>query len=244
MVEEIKKEGKMKGKIEKKIFIRGKIESLTGLHIGGTSSSMEIGGTDKPVIRDSITNVPYIPGSSLKGKMRSLLEKLKNEFEPDGGPSEDPESLSGQLFGTASKDSDKKIASRVIVRDAYMDEESVKLLEAADTDLPYTEIKTEVSIDRITSEANPRQMERVPAGAKFDFELILNILEGDKEERLINGVFQAMSLLQDDYLGGFGSRGYGKVKFHIRTLTYKTKNEYENHEVEKPYGFNIPENLK
>jgi len=234
-------------KLEKKIFIRGEIKLLTGLTIGGGSPEYQIGGTDKIIIRDPISGEPYIPGSSLKGKMRSLLEKLLLDYdwypkENYNGPSKIQEKRSGRLFGTP----EEKMPSRVIIRDAFLTEESKLELQNAETDLPFTEIKAEVALDRITSKPpfGPRYIERVPAGAKFAFEMVLNILTGDNEEELLQDLFKAMELLQDDYLGGFGSRGYGKVKFHIESLTFKSKDQYENHEGEKPYEAEIPESLK
>jgi CRISPR-associated protein Csm3 len=58
-----------------KLLIKGEIEVVTGLHIGGSSSYSAIGAVDSPVVRDSVTGNPIIPGSSLKGKMRALLQK-------------------------------------------------------------------------------------------------------------------------------------------------------------------------
>ena len=231
----------MKGQLLKKIFLKGKIRVLTGLHIGGTGVGFEIGGIDNVVIRDPITNIPYIPGSSLKGKMRALLEKLKGQYCKDGKPYDKQDELCGKLFGTAGED---KATSRLIVRDSFMDEESVRRLEEANTDLPFTEVKTEVAINRITADANPRQMERVPAGTSFDFEMILNVFEEDDEKELLQGLFEAMTLLQDDYLGGSGTRGYGKVKFEIKSVTYKTEREYEENKEAKTYEIEIPEALK
>mgnify|MGYP001513413193 FL=1 len=93
------------------------------------------------------------------------------------------------------------------------------------TDLPYTESKTEVAIDRITAKANPRTFERVPAGAQFKLNMVLNIFEGENEQRLKETLQLAIRLLQDDYLGGHGSRGYGQVEIRLdsqdgRTETY------------------------
>lgn len=99
--------------------------------------------------------------------------------------------------------------SRLIVRDA----ELINGDEIMNTDLPYTESKTEVAINRITAKATPRTFERVPAGAKFKLNMVLNIFDDDNEESLKQTLEQAVKLLEDDYLGGCGSRGYGHVKF-------------------------------
>ena len=213
---------KLKNKIVYTVIIRLK----TGLHIGGTNAALNIGGPDKFVVRNPLTNIPYIPGSSLKGKLRSLVELANGETNA-GKPSNDPNSKSGALFGTAG-DSESNHASRLIVRDAVMvtqadDEDELMIfgLERSDipdfsnTDLPFTESKTEVNIDRITAKANPRTFERVPAGALFKLEMVLNIFEGENEDDLKNTLKQGITLLHDDYLGGNGSRGYGQVEIKI-----------------------------
>jgi CRISPR-associated protein Csm3 len=197
-------------KLEKKIVYAGYITLKTGLHIGGTNAALNIGGPDKFVVRNPINNIPYIPGSSLKGKMRSLVEIANGETN-DGKPSNDLNSRAGKLFGI-SGDSDNSHASRLIVRDADLDIESA---DFSNTDLPYTESKTEVTIDRVTAKANPRTFERVPAGAKFKLNMVLNIFEGENEKELKATLKQAINLLHDDYLGGHGSRGYGQVKIEL-----------------------------
>lgn len=244
------------GQISKKIFIKGKIKLITGMAIGGTDAGLEIGGIDKVMIRDPITNQPYIPGSSLKGKMRSLLEKLEGKFgdKPISetvrvGPylkQGQNNSLIGELFGVPAEYAES--TTRLIVRDSRLSnpekfEESMKL------DIPYAEIKTEVVIDRITSAAMPRTFERVPPGAEFSLDIVLNVLEGDKdkESKLLNTTFRCLQLVQDDYIGGSGSRGYGQVKFHIESLTYKDKSIYESEQdnSSKPYtDVEIPDSLK
>lgn len=196
--------------LKKKYIYSGTIETLTGLHIGGTNAALNIGGPDKFVVRNPIDNIPYIPGSSLKGKMRSLVE-IKEGTTQNGKPTNDPKSKAGALFGV-SGDSKESRASRIIVRDAPLD---VKSCDFSKTDLPYTESKTEVAIDRVTSKANPRTFERVPAGAKFKVNMVLNIFEGEDEKSLMDTLKMAINLLEDDYLGGHGSRGYGQVKFDI-----------------------------
>jgi len=201
----------------KKIIYTGTITLKTGLHIGGTNSALNIGGPDKFVVRNPLNNIPYIPGSSLKGKMRSLVEIANGETN-NGKPTNNAASRAGSLFGV-SGDSESSRPSRLIVRDSELltDGKAYGLKEEenifSNTDLPYTESKTEVSIDRVTAKANPRTFERVPAGAKFKLNILLNIFEGEDEERLKSTLKQAIKLLEDDYLGGNGSRGYGQVKF-------------------------------
>jgi CRISPR-associated protein Csm3 len=217
----------MPNKLLKKIEITGKIKLLTGLHIGGTNSSMSIGGIDKAVIRNPLTNQPYIPGSSLKGKMRSLLEVSiganlqKSSSQVPNGPSK--EGTAANLFGNATGNDTQK-PSRILVRDCIMTNAALVLEK---TELPYTEGKTEVVIDRITSAANPRQIERVPAGAEFSLNLVVNIWEQDNNEKeLMENVFKSLQLLKDDYLGGNGSRGYGQVSFEIEDVKEKTINSF------------------
>lgn len=209
----------MNTKLIKKVIYSGNITLMTGLHIGGTNAALNIGGPDKFVVRNPISLMPYIPGSSLKGKLRSLVEIYNGETN-NGKPSNNMNSKAGALFGTAG-DNDQSHPSRLIVRDAELDIDSC---DFSHTDLPYTESKTEVSIDRVTAKANPRTFERVPAGAKFKFNMVLNIFEGEDEQQLKATLAQAIALLHDDYLGGQGSRGYGQVKI-----------EYDPNGIDKTY---------
>ena len=204
-------------KLAKKIVYTGTVTLKTGLHIGGTNAALNIGGPDKFVVRNPINNVPYIPGSSLKGKMRALVEIANGETN-NGKPTNNPYSRAGQLFGI-SGDTDSSRPSRLIVRDAELD---VNATDFSNTDLPFTESKTEVSIDRVTAKANPRTFERVPAGAKFCLNMVLNVFESDNENQLKKTLGQAIQLLQDDYLGGHGSRGYGQVQIEIHNEEEKT----------------------
>ena len=192
-------------RLVKKIKINTELEVITGLHIGDSSDNVEIGGVDNPVVRRTIDNVPYIPGSSLKGKIRSLLEQIAGASEV--GKNDEI----NNLFGFAK---DEK-PSKIIVRDAYMQENSEKKLEASEyTDLPYTEVKFENTIQRITGKAeHPRQTERIPAGTKFNVEFIVNVWDTDSEDDLLRLLKKGIEALENDYLGGNGSRGYGQVRF-------------------------------
>lgn len=205
-------------KLIKKIVYTGKIVLLTGLHIGGSNSAMNIGGPDNFVVRNPLNNYPYIPGSSLKGKLRALCELYNNEVGSDGGPSKDPQGKAGALFGTSADDKTGH-ASRLIVRDAELDLTNQN--DFKNCDMPFTESKTEANISRITSKATPRTFERVPTGAKFNYEMVLNIFDGENEEELCKTLKQAKALLEDDYLGGNGSRGYGKIKFEEEQVEEK-----------------------
>lgn len=215
----------MATKLVKKILYTGTIVLKTGLHIGGTNAALNIGGPDKFVVRNPISNIPYIPGSSLKGKMRALVEIANGCVDVDRrkvGPSKDPNSVSGKLFGVATG-SDNNRPSRLIVRDAELD---VDACDFSNTDLPYTESKTEVTIDRATAKAMPRTFERVPAGAKFKLNMVLNVFEGEDEKELKKTLKQAIELLQDDYLGGHGSRGYGQIEFKGLDIDKGVEKEY------------------
>lgn len=197
-------------KLVKKIKYTAKIELLSGLHIGGTNTSMAIGGVDKFVIRNPVDMKPYIPGSSLKGKMRSLLELAYGEHK-NGEVADKPSSHCGALFGVSASSKDSNAhGSRLIVRDAMWVDTDVNFDK---TDLYLAESKTEVNINRITSKANPRTQERVPRGAQFFFEAVLNVFEGENAEQYDKDIRKAIALLEDDYLGGNGSRGYGRVRF-------------------------------
>ena len=196
----------------KKIKINTSITLITGLHIGGNSENVEIGGIDNPVIKlASKDNMPYIPGSSLKGKMRCLLEQAA------GAPKVGLDANVNNLFGiTESKaNNTSNQPSKIIVRDAMLTEDSKKMLLGCDNlDMPYTESKFENVIDRVKGVAeHPRQTERVPAGAEFNAEFILNIWDDDDEQELMSLFEKGIRLLENDYLGGSGSRGYGQIKF-------------------------------
>ena len=234
-------------KIIKKIFIRGTITVLTGLHIGGSSVAMSIGGAEV-VVRNPLTNEPYIPGSSLRGKMRALLERFRGleqktgegGFSYENGKADagkNPKTDLGKLFGVAAdeKRKEQNEPTRLIVRDAHLTKDSKTALEnAPNTDMPMTEVKTEVNIDRITSAANPRNFERVPAGAEFNFELVLTLLTGDDEDKFLNLVREGMELIQDDSLGGHGSRGYGLVQFTVQETKERTADNYLNRQPATP----------
>lgn len=235
-------------KIVGRVLIQFDVEAVTGLHIGGTETGIEIGGVDKTVIRDPLTNRPYIPGSSLKGKMRSLLEKyyglsqnqkiVKGYIHSCGADSQNDgrETYRNcsvcQIFGVPGE-RDFSTPTRLIVRDIHMDPASADDLERSGrTDLPYTEVKTEVSIDRITSQANLRQMERVPAGARFcGGEIVYTIYQGhdcdaNKDIDRLRTLVEGLQLVEDDYLGGLGTRGSGKVCFRNIRLSFRDGKDY------------------
>jgi CRISPR-associated protein Csm3 len=245
-------------KLVKKLIYTGTLEAKTGLHIGAEKNTVEIGGIDNPVVRCVLRDrEPYIPGSSLKGKLRALLQIAYGEADEK----QKPNSAICQLFGAADGQIDKKDfdnlppdnyikknnlyvdtknesdsikllghRSRLIVRDAYLTEESkdqlIKANEAGFTDMPFTELKMENKIDRIRGVAeHPRAQERIPAQTKFDVEFVINIYENDDEQLLKDTFTKAIELLNNDYLGGSGTRGYGQVEIKLNNpLEYKIEN--------------------
>lgn len=201
-------------KLVKKIKIQTSITLMTGLHIGGSSDNVEIGGIDNPVIKLATRgNEPYIPGSSLKGKMRCLLEQAAGASKI--GMNKEVNNLFGITENKSLKTDNQP--SKLIVRDAVLNDESKRVLLACENlDMPYTESKTENTIDRIegaTVKGGIRTAERVPAGAVFDAEFVLNIWDDDNEDELMELFEKGIRLLESDYLGGSGSRGYGQIKF-------------------------------
>ncbi|PKO21036.1 MAG: type III-A CRISPR-associated RAMP protein Csm3 [Chloroflexi bacterium HGW-Chloroflexi-1] len=240
-----------------RVFMEGDIKAVTGLHIGGAAGALEIGGVDSPVIRNPLNNQPYIPGSSLRGKMRSLTERLHGSdqnfqvghtrgkevwvhtCQAKGEPPQDKVAYKQwqedyqrkfaacpvcSVFGVTG-DEPVSHPTSLVVRDVYLSEASAKVLENL-TDFPYTEIKWEATIDRVTSAAVPRQIERVPAGAVFEgFELVYNVYDRAGRDQF-PVVLKALQLVEEDYLGGLGSRGGGKVEFQVKAVYARVGKEY------------------
>ena len=218
------------------IEIKATLLLKSGLHIGAGDNEMHIGGIDNSVVKNPITNRPYIPGSSLKGKIRSLLEWKSGEFKNkplslndlEKAQSKQAVELILKLFGVSgdAEDSEKmqKIgASRLVFWDCDLNETWAN--EITQGGLSLTEAKSENTIDRITATAgNPRLTERVPAGAEFDFKLTIRVFDEDDKQELLNTVLSGLKLLELDSLGGSGSRGYGKVKFTELTVDGKARN--------------------
>lgn len=214
-------------KLRKILRIRAVLLAKTGLRIGMSRDQMAIGDLDNPVIRNPLTDEPYIPGSSLKGKLRYLLEwSLGGDYilkakDKHVYASDDPKDPVARIFGLAPENDEKslKVArergpTRLLVRDAYLLEDSKRELErtAARGGL-YTEIKQEVFIPRLGGNANPRTTERVPAGARFGVEMAYRVLDDLDEEYFQKYLLKALELLEVDGLGGHISRGYGQVYF-------------------------------
>ena len=215
-----------------KLLIKGTIKLITGLHIGTSGDFSAIGAVDTIVIRDSVTNKPMIPGSSLKGKMRYLLARTKYNSSLETKEIKEEDECIKRLFGS----SDPIITSRLQFQDSLLSDKSIEEFKEVEFDLPYTEIKYENTIDRTKGVANPRQLERVPAGSEFDFKVVYNVekIEDFKED--MKNILLMMDVLEDDYLGGHGTRGYGRVKlkdFSLEVKTYTEENKKELITIEK-----------
>jgi CRISPR-associated protein Csm3 len=204
--------------------LKGIVEVKTGLHVGAGKDTVEIGGIDSPVVKHPYSQQPYIPGSSLKGKLRSLLEWTLGCIEEDGKPygsqakgEYPPGNPILRIFGT-SAESWQEGPGRAVVRDLPLVEQWAR--QIIGQGLPLTEEKAEVTIDRIKGKAasmGPRTMERVPAGARFELEILFKEYsvggdEGRQDRRCLERLIEARRLLEQDALGGCGSRGYGRVK--------------------------------
>lgn len=209
--------------------IRGVVEVVTGLHVGGSTSIIEIGGKDNPVIKHPISQEPYIPGSSIKGKMRSLLEWNMGKINTDrtskefGGVHKCKDLICPicVIFGTSAEDSETG-PTRLIVRDAYLDPAytvAQKKKYPNWTVIDLTEDKYENAINRITAKANPRNFERVVSGAFFSLNMSYRVFQDDDGSSSDDGFFEyvieGLKLIECDALGGAGSRGCGQVKFYI-----------------------------
>lgn len=233
-----------------KLILEGEMRCDTGLHIGAGKGSLEIGGADNPVVKDSYGR-PYVPGSSLRGRLRSLLEQSMGMAVPaelvflskrrgqevrihqSDRPDDEICLLFGRNPGRMERVTGEPLESgsaspaRLTVCDAPLDPESITPQMRENLDDELTEVKSENAIDRITSQANPRTLERVPAGARFRVRLVVDVLcEEDKvlPARLLEG----LRLLEDDSLGGGGSRGSGRVHFANLKLTWRGRSFYSS----------------
>ena len=191
-----------------KLQVTGIIEIVTGLHIGGSTQFSAIGAVDSPVIRDAISGEPMIPGSSLKGKIRTLLSRqYANGIART--PDDDPAEII-RIFGGSKKVGDRIPQGRFLFSDMVMSNWDELSRRGA---MSRTEIKFENNINRYTAVANPRQIERVIRGARFDVDIIYELVDESQAEEDFALFAEGLRMLEYDYLGGHGSRGYGKVRF-------------------------------
>jgi CRISPR-associated protein Csm3 len=235
-------------KLVGKLILEGEMQCETGLHIGAGKGSLEIGGADNPVVKDSHGR-PYVPGSTLRGRIRALLEQATGAAVPaelvyiskrkgqevrihqSDRPDDEICILFGRSPGRMEKvgggdlESNHATPARLSVFDAPLLAESItpQMRETLDDEL--TEVKSENAIDRITSQANPRTLERVPAGARFKVRMVLDVLCA--EDAVLAGLLaQGLRLLEDDTLGGGGSRGSGRVRFGELRLVWRGRDFY------------------
>src|SRR5256886_15891875 len=228
-----------------KLILEGDLHGETGLHIGAGKGSLEIGGADNPVVKDAF-GMPYIPGSSLRGRIRSLLENAlgltsaaelvylskRRGQEVRIHQSDRPDDEICILFGRNSGrmdrvqgdvlDSAQASPARLAAYDAPLDPDSITPQMRENLDDELTEVKSENAVDRITSQANPRTLERVPAGARFHVRFVMDVL-CEEDAPLFARVVEGLRLLEDDALGGGGSRGSGRVRFASLKLTWRGK---------------------
>jgi CRISPR-associated protein Csm3 len=233
-----------------KLILSGDLHCETGLHIGAGKGSLEIGGADNPVVKDAF-GLPYIPGSSLRGKVRSLLENALGLTSPAElvylskrkgqevriHQSDRPDDEIGLLFGRSplrldrvegeALDARSATPARLTIYDAPLDQDSITPQMRENLDDEITEVKSENAIDRITSQANARTLERVPAGARFKVRLVVDIL-CDDDKVLPARVLEGLRLLEDDALGGGGSRGSGRVSFKSLKLAWRGRSFYSS----------------
>ena len=231
-----------------KLLLEGDINCQTGLHIGAGKGSLEIGGADNPVVKDAF-GLPYIPGSSLRGKLRSMLEQSSGMAVPSelvylskrkgqevrihqsDRPDDDICLLFGRSPGRMDRVSGDPLESsvatpaRLTMYDAPLIPESITPQMRENMDDELTEVKSENAIDRITSQANPRTLERVPAGARFHFRIVMDVLCPEDRE-LFARLAEGLRLLEDDSLGGGGSRGSGRIGFSNLTLAWRGRSFY------------------
>lgn len=233
-----------------KLILEGDLTCHSGLHIGAGKGSLEIGGADNPVVKDAF-GLPYVPGSSLRGKLRSMLEQSSGMAVPSelvylskrkgqevrihqsDRPDDDICILFGRNPGRMDKvvgdtlDSTVASPARLTVYDAPLVQESITPQMRENLDDELTEVKSENAIDRITSQANPRTLERVPSGARFHIRIVMDILCPEDRE-LLPRVVEGLRLLEDDTLGGGGSRGSGRVGIGAIKLVWRGRSFYSS----------------
>ena len=202
-----------KNAIRGKILIQGDLTIKTGMHIGGGSDYAPIGAVDSPFIRDSLTQEPIIPGSSLKGKIRTLLARYRSKKNIVNSIDEDNDVIKRLFVYTKPQ-----TIYLLQFQDLFISEETKLLFESIDTDTYMGEVKFENTINRVTSVAMPRQIERVPAGTKFAFKLVYTLIDKDEAEEDLGILRKGLELLQLDYLGGHGTRGYGRISIDNVTI--------------------------
>ncbi len=210
-----------------KLILNFKLKVMTGLHIGAGADIGRIGEIDLPVVKLKLEEdgvyYPYIPGSSLKGKLRHLYELEKEKIDSDKVHSCDEKDCEVcQFFGSRDQG-----IGRFIFRDLDPTDESKRILKNLYEEEGAYEVKMENVIDRGSAQAkHPRQIERVPKGIEFEGEIVVNIFEEEDKEKAKKVLDTAFQLLEDDYLGGSGTRGYGKVEIEDKKWVFRSNDYY------------------
>lgn len=222
-------------------IMKGIIYCKTGLHIGGSNDSVEIGGSDNVIIRDSINNYPFIPGSSLKGKLRSLMELNDGEYVDNliedmkagkDAPSKESD-IAVRIFGGSVENKTIQFPTRIIVRDSFPTKETIDIWKEHPDIINGAELKYENQLNRLRASANPRNIERVPRGSEFEFEIILSVYDEDEKQDNIINIINAMRRLEDNYLGGSGTRGFGQVSFKDISIFKRDQSYYKEENKEQ-----------
>src|ERR1700734_2632441 len=233
-----------------KLILEGELHCETGLHVGAGKGSLEIGGSDNPVIKDAFGR-PYIPGSSLRGRLRALLEQSSGLAVPSelvylskrrgqevrihqsDRPDDEICLLFGRSPGRAERMEGEELhtraasPARLTIYDAPLEADSITAQMRENLDDEITEVKSENAIDRITAQANPRTLERVPAGARFKVRMIVDVL-CEEDKALVARVLEGLRLLEDDALGGGGSRGSGRIRFGNLKAVWRNRAFYSS----------------
>ncbi len=216
------------------------VEVRTGLFIGGLESDV----ADNPIIKDKY-GYPYIPGSSIKGRIRSILELLNGNIDPSGGPrnpekalnlSNNPspdelrkvyEDVLARVFGYSPKNNRFFGPTRIYIEDFVLEDKEGK------SPLDFMELKPENQIDRYTGQArNPRIVERIIPGSRFRGRIKIiafDVKEGDKLikdakselKEALELALVGLKRLERLGLGGKISRGYGQIKIRVGKVAGK-----------------------
>lgn len=192
-----------------KLLIQCDLIVRTGMHIGASDAFSAIGAVDSPVVRDPRTGDPIVPGSSLKGKLRTLLVRsISGDIENMPRYDNDDDRIK-RLFGSAKPVQPAKLQ----FSDCFVNNKAQMEV------IGLTEVKAENGIDRITSIANPRFIERVTAGTSFAVRIVYEFTDSEQCAADMALLARGMQLLQLDYLGGHGTRGSGRVSFKNFSFT-------------------------
>lgn len=195
--------------------ITATVTLTSGARIGGSDDVLQIGGTDLTCIKDPASGKPYLPGSSLKGKMRSALEKSTGTSE---GIQPSKRGPIARVFGPHFDSRHQEGPTRIRVHDA-------QLIPGSDFTL---ELKTESVNNRETGTAmHPRTLERVAPGARFGLRIDFDVYDMDRDfeyvdlaekkthtgrDAILAIVNDGLDLLCQSGIGSGTSRGYGQIE--------------------------------